>query len=902
MGSPLKAAQKGWMAVLITAPAVAGLVIAIKLTGFFQLLEWATYDQFFRMRPPEPVDERLLIVTIDEPDITYLKQWPFSDATLARLIKTLNQHRPAAIGLDLYRDFPVEPGHQQWLDVMKSTPNLVAVEKAIGRTVAPPPTLSQLNRVAVTDLVVDGDGKVRRALLSHFSSDNRVRFGLGTQLALMYLELRGITLQPVNETEKHYRLGKGLFIPFSGNDGGYVRTNAGGYQILLNYRGQKNRFRTVPLTQVLENKVKPELIRDRLILIGSIAPSLNDELYTPYSGRVIETPHPTPGVVIHANVASQIISAALDGRPLIRTWPEPIEWLWVLAWSSFSALWHGKMLDIDQRPKKILTRWKNLGLYIVLTGSVLIAGSYCAFLVGWWIPVVPPLVAAIGSTLAISGYQILKLQQQRTQLARRNIRMEQEKIKAEAASQAKSQFLAKMSHELRTPLNAILGFSQLMHRDATLSKEHQDYLNIIMRSGEHLLALIDDILEMSKIEAGRITVHESSFDLYHLLNTLEAMFRLKTQSKGLQLICDRTCHVPRYVITDEGKLRQVLINLLGNAVKFTESGKVILRVGVALPSRPGSRPRSFRLVFEVEDTGPGIAPEDIKVLFEAFSQTSTGEKFPEGTGLGLAISRQFVRLLGGEITVSSQPGQGATFTFDLPVGQAQAAEIATDEVTGRVIGLAPNQRTYRILVAEDNWANRQLLVKLLLSVGFEVREAENGQEAVELWSSWEPHLILMDMRMPVMDGYEATKQIKSSVKGQATAIIALTANAFSEQRNQMLAVGCDDFVSKPFREEALWSKLSQHLGVNYIYQQQEQFTAAQPGKKLDVLTQESLAVMPQDWLARLSSAAEACDEDEILLLIEQVPPTHAPLKSALADLAHNFRIDVIFELTQAYRN
>ncbi len=929
--------QKGWMAVLITAPAVAGLVIAVKLTGFFQLLEWAAYDLSFRLRPSEPVDDRVLIVTIDEPDIRYLKQWPPSDAILAQLIKTLNQYQPAVIGLDLYRDLPVEPGHEQWVEVMKSTPKLVGVEKAIGKTVAPPPVLSQLDRVAVTDLVVDADGKVRRALLSHRSSNRRVRFGLGTQLALMYLEARGITLEVINKTKKHYRLGRGVFVPFTGNDGGYVRTNAGGYQVFLNYRGQQERFHTVSLKQVLENKVQPELIRDRLVLIGSIAPSLNDVLYTPYSSRFIDTPYSTPGVVVHANLASQIISAALDGRPLIRTWAEPVDWLWILAWSSLGATWHWALLKIDQHRKKISTRWKVLSLYLFLMGGILVAGSYWAFLAGWWIPIVPPLIASIASALVISGHQLLKLQQQRAELSHQNLRMEQAKIKAEAASQAKSQFLAKMSHELRTPLNAILGFTQLMSRDTSLSTEQQEYLGIISRSGEHLLTLINDILEMSKIEAGRITVHENSFDLYHLLDTLEEMFQLKAQLKNLYLVFERTPDLLRYLVTDEGKLRQVLINLLGNAVKFTESGTVTLRVAAAkgergretsrgtgkqesretddtllnllkrFPSSPPhpltpSPPQSniLRLLFEVEDTGPGIPREEINVLFEAFSQTSNGEKFTEGTGLGLAISRQFVRLLGGEIAVTSNPGQGTTFKFDIPIKQAQADEIQTVEISGRVIGLAPNQRNYRILVAEDNWANRQLLVKLLLSVGFQVREAENGQQAVTLWSSWEPHLILMDMRMPVMDGYEATKQIKSHVKGQATAIIALTANAFSEQRTNVLASGCDDFVSKPFQEEMLWSKIAQHLGVDYIYQQPEQLLSSQSGEQLEVLTEESLAVMPKEWLGQLYLAAAVCDEESLILLTEQIPPSHAPLKSALADLVNNFRFDVILDVTKQW--
>jgi signal transduction histidine kinase/FixJ family two-component response regulator len=659
--------------------------------------------------------------------------------------------------------------------------------------------------------------------------------------------------------------------------------------------------------------------------------------------------------VIHANVTSQIVSAALDGRPLIRTLAEPFDWLWILAWSGIGATLHWGFLEIDQRRKKISTRWKVLGIYIFLTGGVLITGSYFAFLGGWWIPIISPLVALLGSAIAISGNQIMMLQQQRSELALQNFRMEQEKIKAEAASQAKGQFLAKMSHELRTPLNAILGFTQLMRRDASLSKDQREYLDIIMRSGEHLLALINDVLEMSKIEAGRITLTENSFDLYHLLDTLKEMFQLKAQSNGLKLIFERTNDVPQYVLTDEGKLRQVLINLLGNAIKFTKKGSVTLTVernqkldahelgtqkeneklsspnhnfklGTlnyssqqsnvnSSPLTPDSRlltpifnteksllNSQLFLCFCVRDTGPGIAPEEIDVLFEAFSQTSTGKKSTEGTGLGLAISHQFVQLMGGQIAVSSNLDQGTMFKFDIPIKLGQAHGIQTDEATGRVIGLAPNQREYRILVVEDNWENRQLLLKLLLSVGFQVREAENGQEAVTLWSTWEPHLILMDMRMPVMDGYEATQQIKSHEKGQATAIIALTASAFAEQRTNILAAGCDDFVSKPLREEVLWSKIAQHLGVNYIYQKLEPPTSFQSGEKLDVLTKESLSVMSKEWGREFYMAAAACNEDELFLLIEQIPQAHATLKTTLADLVNNFRIDIITDLTQEFAN
>lgn len=420
-----------------------------------------------------------------------------------------------------------------------------------------------------------------------------------------------------------------------------------------------------------------------------------------------------------------------------------------------------------------------------------------------------------------------------------------------------------MSHELRTPLNAILGFTQLMSRDQTLSPEQHDNLEVISRSGEHLLALINDVLEMSKIEAGRTTLNPQSFDLYRLLDGLKDLFLLRTTDKGLQLNLHRTPNLPQYVHTDEGKLRQVLINLLGNAVKFTEEGSVTLRVrsepperevsgrekgGASTPTLPPAHTPT--LYFEVEDTGPGIAPDELETLFDAFAQTTSGQKSQEGTGLGLAISRQFVRLMGGEITASSSVGQGSIFTFHLPIELAEVTEVERGQPGRPVVALAPGQPAYRLLVVEDNWANRRLLVKMLEPLGFAVREAKNGREAVAIAAEWEPHLIWMDMRMPVMDGYEATKQIKAAPKGQAMIVVALTVSAFEEGRALILSTGCDDFVRKPYQEHDIFDKLAKHLGVRYIYEDMARPESdgageqkGQPEAKI-TLTAEALAVMP----------------------------------------------------------
>lgn len=442
MWTTLKQQIWRWRGVLITVPTVAGGLLLLRLTGALQLMELVALDQMFRLRPVEPVDSRIVLVTIDESDVKQLGQWPMSDAVLAQLISSIKQQQPRVIGLDIFRDLPVEPGHQDLANVFTTTPNLIGIENVIkaanGEVVPAPPLLKQRDQVSSSDLLLDKDGRVRRSLLYLRTQDDRSIFTLGARLAFFYLDKQGISRQPLNSEQTKFRLGQAVFTPLQPNDGGYVGMDAGGYQILSNFPKFRHGFQTIALTDVLQGRLPRDLVResgdaplrDRIVLIGVTAESLKDKFFTSYTTNSTAIP---AGVEVHALLTSQLLSAALDGRPLLHTWSEPTEWLWIVIWSTIGAVigWTASS------PRQTI-------LKVVLLGLALCGGAYILFLMGWWIIIVPPLLALVGSAITSNSYLLWENLKEyaRTlehKVEERTINLEQEIVERRQAEETLSQ-------------------------------------------------------------------------------------------------------------------------------------------------------------------------------------------------------------------------------------------------------------------------------------------------------------------------------------------------------------------------------------------------------------------------------------------------------------------------------
>jgi PAS domain S-box-containing protein len=468
--------------------------------------------------------------------------------------------------------------------------------------------------------------------------------------------------------------------------------------------------------------------------------------------------------------------------------------------------------------------------------------------------------------------------------------LEAAKLAAESSNRAKSTFLATMSHEIRTPLNAILGFAQLLLRDPSLSTTQLQRINTINRSGEHLLALINDILEMSKIEAGRATLNVTSFDLHALIHDLEAMIRVRTDARQLQFSVTIAPDLPRNILSDENKLRQIFINLLGNAAKFTELGSIDWNIRIARQATGESR-----LIADVIDTGPGITSEDLPRIFDTFEQAFAGRRMGEGTGLGLSISQKFAQILSGEITVSSEVGKGSIFSLNIAVQVAPDGAAAAIGNRRRVIELQPGQTVYRVLIADDNAESRLLISDMLEAAGFETRQVANGEEAVTCYQSWNPQIVLMDMFMPILNGYQATRRIRELNTEIHVCIIAVTANAFEDERLKILETGVNGYIRKPFTADELFEAIRTCTDVQYIYEQD------QPGipsglPTSDISGEEALKELPLELVIQMEQETISANFERLMRLIDQVSLTSPAIAHSLRELAVGYRYERLLEI------